>query len=87
VRIITELGHAEGGEYVDAVDRIDGRADDQWWLRSLFHDPIDIAGGEFTNGQHRACALRFSGASHAAMVVGDDYRGDEEHIWIYQGDG
>lgn len=87
VRIITELGHVEGGEYVDAVNRIDGRADDQSWLRSLFDDPIDVAGGEFTNGQHRACALRFSGASHAAMVVGDDHRGDDEQIWIYQGDG
>lgn len=87
VRIITELGHVESGKYVDAVDRIKRRRKDRSWLRSLFFDPIVIAGGSFSNGQHRACALRFSGASHAAMVIGDDERGAEEEVWVYQGDG
>jgi hypothetical protein len=87
VRIITELGHVEPGQYIDAVDRIKRHRKDRSWLHSLFGDPIFIGGGGFTNGQHRACALRFSGATHAAMVVDDDHRGDDEQIWIYQGDG
>jgi len=87
VRIIAELGHAEVGDYIDAVDQMEGFDEKHLWLRTLFHDPVDIAGGEFTNGQHRACALRFSGARSAAMVVEDEYRGDEEQVWIYQGDG
>jgi hypothetical protein len=31
--------------------------------------------------------VTFSGVSHAAMVVDDEYRGEEEQVCIYQGDG
>ena len=87
VRIVRGLRHVDPSAYVDAVDRTRRHRKDRSWLRSLFDDPIFIGGGGFTNGQHRACALRFSGASHAAMVVDDDHRGDEEQVWIYLGDG
>jgi hypothetical protein len=31
--------------------------------------------------------LRFSGATHAALVTGDEYLGQEEEVWIYVGGG
>lgn len=51
------------------IDRLPLCRADARWLWSLFDDPILIAsnGREFTNGQHRACALRFSG--HPAVLV------------------
>ena len=32
------------------------------WLISLFEEPIIVTGGGFTDGQHRSCSLRLSGA-------------------------
>jgi len=40
------------------------------WLVSLFEKPVIISGGVYTDGQHRGCALRFSGAPRAAVVTG-----------------
>jgi hypothetical protein len=57
------------------------------WLCSLFEDPIFIGGGGYTNGQHRGCALRFSGALRAAIHTRDESLGYISVDWTYEGDG
>lgn len=42
------------------------------WLISLFEQPIIVTGGGYTDGQHRSCALRLSGAPRVAVVTGYD---------------
>lgn len=54
------------------------------WLRSLFGDAIFIEGGSYTNGQHRGCALRVSGAPE--IVVRCDGPEIEPCTWIFEGD-
>ena len=87
VRIIEELGPAESEIYLEEASHSKLQEVDRGWLDSLFVDPIDIAGGSFTNGQHRGCALRFSGAERVALVVGDELLGEEEILWNYVGGG
>ena len=57
------------------------------WLCSLFDDPVFIGGGSYTNGQHRGCALRFSGAERAAINTRDESLGMVCDDWVYGGDG
>jgi hypothetical protein len=57
------------------------------WLLSLFDNPINIEGGSYANGQHRGCALRFSGAERAAVVTGSEVLGHVCTDWTYLGDG
>jgi hypothetical protein len=87
VRIIQRLGQVDSEVYVDEADRsnLDDKA--RWLLHLMFAMPINVAGGEFTDGQHRSCALRFSGATHAALVVGVRSLGSEEEVWTYLGGG
>jgi hypothetical protein len=87
VRIIKQLGRVDSELYVSEAETSNLNDEDRWRLRLLFTMPIDIGGDEFTDGQHRACALRFSGATHAALVVGDEHLGQEEEVWIYVGGG
>ncbi len=87
VRIFTQFGVVDVEAYIREAESSHLGKKDRWWLVSLFSDPIDIGGGSFTNGQHRACAVRFSGAKRAAMVVGHEHLGDEEIIWTYKGGG
>lgn len=56
-------------------------------LQSLFIDPIRIIGGEYDNGQHRACGLRFSGAAEAVISPGEEELDAETADWTYLGDG
>ena len=45
-----------------AADALPLSTKDKRWLYSLFADPIVVGSdGTFINGQHRGCALRFSG--------------------------
>ncbi len=57
------------------------------WLVSLFDDPVRIGGDSYSNGQHRGCALRFSGAQRAAINVRDEATGIESTDWTYLGEG
>ena len=58
------------------------------WLVSLFESPVIIAGGSYTDGQHRGCALRFSGAPRAAVVTGSERVAlPPPNDWQYEGDG
>jgi hypothetical protein len=56
------------------------------WLLSLFDSPVDVRGGGYTDGQHRGCALRFSGAKAAAVVTGYRTTKVEPMVWVYGGD-
>lgn len=87
VRIISELGRCEDEEYITAASQSLIEDDDRGWLLSLFRDPIFIGGGSYTNGQHRGCALRFSGAERAAVVTDREILGEECTDWTYLGDG
>ncbi len=85
--IIDVVGVADSMQYRQAASAMKIAKRDRRWLDSLFHDPIVIDGGEYTNGQHRGCALRFSGAERAAVVVDHELLGEEPDDWTYIGDG
>jgi hypothetical protein len=87
VRIVTTLGELDPEVYVDMADKASIPAKERTWLASLFYDPIHIGGGSFTNGQHRACALRFSGAPLATVVINEQLLREECTDWKYEGDG
>ena len=57
------------------------------WLISLFEQPIIVTGGGYTDGQHRSCALRLSGAARVAVVTGYDNVVTRINDWQYMGDG
>jgi hypothetical protein len=61
-----------------AVEAEFGDSPEGRWCRSLFVDPIVCRpkGRRVTNGQHRACALRASGAALCVVDVGDRYVGE-----------
>jgi len=87
VRIIETLGRRDTDEYASAASDVRLRRSDREWLVSLFSDPIFIGGGAYTNGQHRGCALRFSGAKRAAIATDDEILGEECTDWTYRGGG
>lgn len=87
VRIITELGPQGAKTYERAANQSHLRGPDRRWLESLFYDPININQECYTNGQHRGCALRFSGAARGAVVVGSESLGQRCTDWHYFGDG
>jgi hypothetical protein len=87
VAILEALGTRDDrGDYQrEARRRLRGK--ERGLLESLFRDPIVVGDGGYTNGQHRGCALRFSGAQRAAVVVDTEETGEFEYPWTYQGDG
>jgi hypothetical protein len=87
VRIITEFGQQDVSTYERAAGESRLRGRDLEWLKSLFYDPIKVYDGEYGNGQHRGCALRFSGADRAAVVVGSELVDRRCVDWHYQGGG
>jgi len=87
VRIIERLGRRDAEDYAHAAEQSPLRERDRGWLASLFNDPIFIGGGSYSNGQHRGCALRFSGAERAAIATGDESLGTKNVDWTYKGDG
>lgn len=87
VRIVAALGRRDEEDYLEAVASSALAERERDWLETLFSDPVDIAGGSYTNGQHRGCALRFSGAQRAAVVTGDESLGEVVDDWTYEGQG
>jgi len=87
VRIIEALGRQDANAYVAEARRSLLPETDRNWLVSLFDDPVVVRGRSYTNGQHRACALRFSGAYQAAIVTEYESLGEESEDWTYEGDG
>lgn len=65
-------------DVLTAIEVALGDSDESQWCSSLFLDPIVCRPKEpsVTNGQHRACALRASGAGVCVVDVGDDYVGE-----------
>lgn len=88
VHILEACGdRAETGEYLDAASRSSLPKTEKGWLSSLFADAVFIGGGSYTNGQHRGCALRFSGADRAAIHTHDESLGMRCVDWVYKGGG
>jgi hypothetical protein len=87
VQIINALGRRDGADYVAEANRSHLAERDRKWLASLFSDPVRISDGSYSSGQHRGCALRFSGAERAAVVTGYEPLGEECIDWTYEGDG
>jgi len=87
VQLVEALGpDAAASEYCQASANCLTNKRDQRWLASIFQDPIVIGGGGYTNGQHRGCALRFSGSNR--MVVAEFVEDPPVlDLWTYQGDG
>jgi len=86
VHIIEELGRRDTGDYLSAVGSSGLAEPELMWLESLFRDPVFIGGGSYTNGQHRGCALLFSGAERAAVVVGYEFLDEFSTDWQYEGE-
>jgi len=87
VEIVEELGPRDHADYARAAQRSRLPQRERDWLVRLFDDPVFVSAGAFTNGQHRGCALRFSGASRAAIVTGYDSMGTICTDWTYVGGG
>jgi len=89
VRIISEIYGQNPESYLNAAAATKLAAREKRWLISLFRDPIVLGDtrGVSVNGQHRGCALRFSGAARAAVVVDSEIVVDEYAYWTYLGDG
>jgi hypothetical protein len=87
VRIIEALGPRDSAEYARAAARSRLPTRERDWLIRLFEDPVFVTESAFTNGQHRGCALRFSGAARAAIVTGYDRLGTICTDWTYTGGG
>jgi hypothetical protein len=89
VRVVETVGSLKPKSYyLEEARRSDLPGEDPRWLKSLFEDPIIIAGGGYTEGQHRACALRFSSGSRSvAAVTGYERVATRMNDWQYEGDG
>ena len=88
VEVIEAVGLSAATEdYIQTAEGKELDDDDRHWLLSLFTEPIIVIGGDYTDGQHRACALRFSGAARAAVVVDEKSLGSVVDDWTYGGDG
>ncbi|MHB8190671.1 MAG: hypothetical protein ACYDHP_09695 [Ferrimicrobium sp.] len=88
VRILEQLGRCDQENYKARAELSDLDDEDRRWLVSLFDDPIRADEDEYSNGQHRGCALRFSGASRAAIHVDYELLSHEiEPGWTYVGGG
>lgn len=88
VRILEACGdRADTDDYLKAAQLSALGETEQLYLESLFRDPVCIGGGSYTNGQHRGCALRFSGAERAAIHTSDESLGVLCTDWTYQGGG
>jgi hypothetical protein len=81
-RIVDALGVADREAYLEEVKRSGIQGKDRFWLESLFEDPIVVTGGRYSNGQHRACALRFSGSARAVVVTDTEKLGEEPDDWV-----
>jgi hypothetical protein len=71
VRIIRELGEMPDPDaLVAALTTAHLNNRDRSWLWSMFrHEPVMWSGDHFVGGQHRACALRASGAREVVRPV------------------
>jgi hypothetical protein len=87
VRIVEALGEQDTERYVVDANHSYLTGSDRRGLVSLLTHPIDIRGGGYTDGQHRACALRFSGAARAAVVVREALVRQSCEDWVYAGVG
>lgn len=87
VRIVERVGPADQHLYVAAAEKAQLPTADLQWLISLFREPVYISGGGFRDGQHRGCALRFSGSERVAVVVRDELVEVRSDDWTYRGGG
>lgn len=87
IDIIATLGRQDEDAHVQAAMKAALPEVERAWLVSLFRDPVRIHPRGFTNGQHRACAMRFSGADKAIVVRRDQRLGTVCTDWTYEGGG
>jgi hypothetical protein len=66
--LIVEAG-GTSDDFVAAVGDSPLPESDRAELGWLLLRPIVIEGGDYTDGQHRACAIRFSGAQRVPVVI------------------
>lgn len=85
--VVDRLGHCDADAYVAAAQRIRLPKRERDLLVWLFRDPIVLTRCSFNNGQHRGCAIRFSGAERAVVVTGREKLGERYDDWIYRGGG
>ena len=89
VAVVMSVDGSDPAAYVSAAEAVRLPKREKMWLLSLFHDPIVLSQdrAEYTNGQHRGCALRFSGADRAAVIVDFETIVEDVAEWAYLGDG
>lgn len=88
VRVVETVGRLmPEGNYRRAARQAGLSDKNRPWLISLFEEPIIVTGGGYTDGQHRSCALRLSGAPRVAAVTGYENVAIRTNDWQYMGDG
>ena len=89
VKMLARLDSPGDSDY-EVVAREFGLADAELRaLMSLFDDPISLGDDRqgYTNGQHRSCAVRFSGAKRVAVEVDIKTTVHDDADWTYLGEG
>lgn len=87
VRILEGSPSANEDELVARAGASSLPEQERRWLVSLFAQPVLVHEQSFGDGQHRGCALRFSGASRAVVVRRFATMHVEPRVWVYTGDG
>jgi hypothetical protein len=87
VAILSELGTRDDRRDFERAARARLKGRDREHLVSLFSSPITVSADRFTDGQHRSCAIRFSGAARVAVITGREDTGEFDSPWRYRGDG
>lgn len=87
VRILETSTSADQDELVALARSCRLPSVERRWLVSLFDQPVVVHENSFGDGQHRGCALRFSGARQAVVVRRFRTFRVEPGVWIYGGDG
>lgn len=87
---IVELNrHGDADDFIARAKRLRLRVRDKRCLVDLFDEPIVLRDNrsKYVNGQHRGCALRFSGAARVAVVIEGAISNEDAAAWVYLGDG
>lgn len=87
--IVELIRHGDAADFIAQAKRRRLPARDKRCLVDLFDDPIVLRNDrtKYVNGQHRGCAVRFSGAARVAVVVEGAITNEDPALWVYLGDG
>jgi hypothetical protein len=86
---IIELNRrGDASDFIAQANRRRLPARDKRCLVDLFDEPIVLRKDrtKYVNGQHRGCAVRFSGAARVAVVIEGAITNEDPAAWVYLGE-